>query len=207
MGFEQLSIEIALKETGARSSEDVCRVVTWLGEQKSKDEDETTQYTNYTNTSKDTNDTTETEESDERKQELQDTLSSLGFSKPEINVGKEMYSRHLENTNPQNFISAMLEVEDELAPPTVSAEKPKDEDETTQYTKHTQTSKDTNGTTEMEESDERVQELKESLRSLGFSKQDINQGMKIHCRHSDDMTTQDFISAMLEVEDELAGGR
>lgn len=80
------------------------------------------------------------------------------------------------------------------------------EDEETLYTKRTQASagtNNTNQTTETEESDERVKELGDSLRDLGFAKADIKRNKDLYRRHSDKMDAQSFIEAMLEVEDEV----
>ena len=81
-----------------------------------------------------------------------------------------------------------------------------EEDDFTLHTKRTQTSHatyNTSQTTETEESDEKIQELQDSLRDLGFSKGDIKRGKELYRRHSDKMDAQSFISAMLEVEDEI----
>lgn len=75
----------------------------------------------------------------------------------------------------------------------------------TNYTKHTYCSANTNITTntgETEESDERVKELKSSLRDLGFSKSDINRHKETYRRHSSRMTTQDFLGIVFDVDPE-----
>jgi len=126
MGFDPSDIEMAIESTNANSSDDAARVAAWLGDHKGEckheeeDDDSThscdeTQYTKHTHVSTGTDGTTETAESDERVQELKDSLVQLGFSKDDIKRQKELYRRHSDILNAQDFISVMLEMDDECA--------------------------------------------------------------------------------------------
>ena len=142
MGFNIPDIEQAITETNASSSEDAAKVVEWLSEHEevgsgnkstsppnqlddsinidgsdhdSCDDDHTLQ-TKRTHTSAATNGTTETEESNELVKELGNSLKDLGFSKVDIKQKKELYRRHSDKMQVQEFICAMLEVEDEIKP-------------------------------------------------------------------------------------------
>ena len=129
MGFNETDIEMAIEKTNAKTSSDTAKVVEWLGEHEGecetvdfhdghsdeeKEDEEETLYTKRTQASNNTNQTTETEESDERVQELQDSLRNLGYNKVDIKRNKELYRRHSDKMDAQSFISAMLEVEDEV---------------------------------------------------------------------------------------------
>jgi len=127
MGFDPNDIEMAIESTNANSSDDAARVAAWLGDHKGEckheeeDDDSThscdeTQYTKHTHVSTGTVSTTETAESDERVQELNDSLGKLGFSRCDIKRHKELYRRHSPELNAQDFISAMMEVDDECPP-------------------------------------------------------------------------------------------
>jgi len=130
MGFNETDIEMAIEKTNAKTSSDTAKVVEWLGEHEGecktvdihdgqhsdeeKEDEEETLYTKRTQASNNTNQTTETEESDERVQELQDSLRNLGYNKADIKRNKELYRRHSDKMDAQSFISAMMEVEDEV---------------------------------------------------------------------------------------------
>ncbi|KAL9187314.1 hypothetical protein ACHAXT_001417 [Thalassiosira profunda] len=72
----------------------------------------------------------------------------------------------------------------------------------THATKKSHASHVSNATTDTMESDENVQELKTSLRNLGYSRDDIRRHKEVYRRHSHEMRAEQFIMAMMEIEDE-----
>ena len=158
-------------------------------------------------------------ETDERVRELSASLRELGYSKDDVRHHSKVFRRLSEgdHIDPQRFIAAMLEVDDEFSseeetkksqsskederrpPPSLPPSPPKKshsglktEDKPSSCNR---ISKDTVHLLQ-------VRALSDSLRELGFGKDEIRRHSDIYRRHSNNINAQQYISAMLETEDD-----
>ena len=179
MGFDPADIETAIESTDAKSSADAARVVEWLAEHRDKPRGSSTG-------------TALTADSTERVEELQESLKEMGFSADYIRRKKELYWRHSSKLGAEEFISAMLEVD-------ASEDSSSSSDESSM--EDFATPANISEIAEVTEADKRVLALDDSLRKLGYCQELVKERQTVYRQYSNTMKPEDFISAMLEVED------
>ena len=179
MGFDPADIETAIESTDAKSSADAARVVEWLAEHRDKPRGSSTG-------------TALTTDSDERVEEIQESLKELGFSADYIRRKKELYRRHSSKLGAEEFISAMLEVA-----ASEDSSSSSDESSMEDFASPANISE----IAEVTEADKRVLALDDSLRELGYCQELVKERQTSYRQYSNTMKPEDFISAMLEVED------
>jgi Holliday junction resolvasome RuvABC DNA-binding subunit len=179
MGFDPADIETAIESTDAKSSADAARVVEWLAEHRDKPRGSSTG-------------TALTADSNERVEELQESLKKMGFSADYIRRKKELYWRHSSKLGAEEFISAMLEVD-------ASEDSSSSSDESSM--EDFATPANISEIAEVTEADKRVLALDDSLRKLGYCQELVKERQTVYRQYSNTMKPEDFISAMLEVED------
>jgi len=112
MGFDAADVERAIESTNASSSGDATRVVEWLGGQCGSDgNDSRDKHGDNHEKGHGVIDKSGTEDSDERVEDLKQSMQGMGFSSEDIQRSKEIYRRHSDQLDAQEFISAMLEVD------------------------------------------------------------------------------------------------
>jgi Holliday junction resolvasome RuvABC DNA-binding subunit len=179
MGFDPADIETAIESTDAKSSADAARVVEWLAEHRDKPRGSSTG-------------TAFTADSNERVEELHESLKELGFSADYIRRKKELYRRHSSKLGAEEFISAMLEVA-----ASEDSSSSSDESSMEDFASPANISE----IAEVTEADKRVLALDDSLRELGYCQELVKERQTSYRQYSNTMKPEDFISAMLEVED------
>ena len=179
VGFDPADIETAIVSTDAKSSADAARVVEWLAEHRDKPRGSSTG-------------TALTTDSDERVEEIQESLKELGFSADYIRRKKELYRRHSSKLGAEEFISAMLEVA-----ASEDSSSSSDESSMEDFASPANISE----IAEVTEADKRVLALDDSLRELGYCQELVKERQTSYRQYSNTMKPEDFISAMLEVED------
>jgi Holliday junction resolvasome RuvABC DNA-binding subunit len=179
MGFDPADIETAIESTDAKSSADAARVVEWLAEHRDKLRGSSTG-------------TALTADSNERVEELHESLKELGFSADYIRRKKELYRRHSSKLGAEEFISAMLEVA-----ASEDSSSSSDESSMEDFASPANISE----IAEVTEADKRVLALDDSLRELGYCQELVKERQTSYRQYSNTMKPEDFISAMLEVED------
>ena len=187
-------------------------------------------------------------ETDERVRELSDSLRELGYSKDDVRHHSKVFRRLSEgdHIDPQRFIAAMLEVDDEFSseeetkksqsskederrpPPSLPPSPPKKSHSGLKTEDKPSScngiSKDTDQLLQVRAHKRRPPSLppsppkkglktedkpsscngisKDTLRELGFGKDEIRRHSDIYRRHSNNINAQQYISAMLEAEDD-----